>query len=443
MTEARRRMAGQGRSLQSTLDLVVALNRGYVRPEHLKPMAELYERAWQAPTFGTIHAPPQHGKTELSSAFLVGCLLRNPAARLVYATYEAKRAWRVSAKVRRKAQEAGVRLDDAVAAKDAWQTSDGGQFMATGVGGPLTGEPADIVLIDDPYRNRQQATSAAYAEMLRDWFEDVVESRTHKGSSIFVHHTRWHSDDLIGWIHAERANYQRVRLPALLEDGSILWPYRHDRDELLRRQAANPEHFEGLYQGEPPISAGQIFSLASYCPEDYPRQGRVGIGIDLAYSTKKRADSCALVVVREVSRYQEEPYYVVEHAEKQRVPLEDYEFRLRQIASRFPGAQMRWSGSSIEEEIARRLKASGLPIDFRRAVSDKIVRSEPAAMAWRTGQLVVPEGADYDVGGFVSEVTGFTGIEGRPDDYVDALGDAFAAVADDAVNNYLAWIKEA
>lgn len=189
----------------STLDLVTELYPSYVRPDHLLPMVELFERAWVGATHGTIHAPPQHGKTTLGNAFVIATLLKDPTMRIVYATYEAHRAWRVSAEVRRKAIEAGVELDDAVAAKDAWQTKQGGQFIATGVGGPLVGEPADIILIDDPYKNRQQALSAAYQELLRDWFFDVVESRTHKGSSIFVHHTRWHTGDLIGWIHDQDA----------------------------------------------------------------------------------------------------------------------------------------------------------------------------------------------------------------------------------------------
>lgn len=183
--------------------------------------------------------------------------------------------------------------------------------------------------------------------------------------------------------------------------------------------------------------------MATYCPDDFPTYGCVGLGMDAAYTQKSRGDSCALVVLREVTEEVGEPYYVVELARRERVPLEEFEFVLRSVQSRFKATPFRWSGSSIEGEIARRLNEQpGIWIDFQRAINDKLVRSEPAAIAWRQGRIRIPEGAEF-AADFVDQVTGFTGVEGRADDYVDALADAFAQVAEvGGLADYLAWIKD-
>jgi predicted phage terminase large subunit-like protein len=412
-----------------TLDLVPQINPSYHRPVHLAPIVAELERSWDGPARATMHAPPQHGKTDTVSAFVVATLLRKPRTRFAYVTYEAHRAEAKSARIRAWSTQCGVKLDESSTSKAYWRTTLGGGLMATGIGGPLTGEPVDILLIDDPYRNRQQAESAAFRRMAEDWFGDVAETRIQPDGSMFVWHTRWHPADLIGFIKASAfaSDFRDVSLKAISDAGLPLWPERYPLEVLhQKRRTAGPYTWASLYQGEPRPRGGTVFEQPVTCLlSEVPKTGTASIGVDLAYTKRTYADrSIALTLLKGQERDDGQPvYYVRDFIAKQcRAP--EFVSDLKRIKASWPGAPMTWHCSGTEIGSADFIKDAGVPLKAKNAGADKFVRSQDVAAAWNDGRVIVPRDALW-ADELIGIVTGFTGVGDEEDDPVDALASAY------------------
>lgn len=209
-----------------------------------------------------ITVPPRHGKTQLASIqFPAWYLGRNPDKRVIGASYAALLAYRISRQARNLLRldtwPFDARLADDLANIQSWDIGGRrGGYLAAGVGGPITGSGADLLIIDDPIKNQEEADSATFRENVWDWFTSTAYTRLEDAGAAIVIATRWHHDDLIGrLLAAERAGGDRwdvLHLPAIAEDGSALWPEKYDRPALDRIKAAvGSRVFAALYQGRP------------------------------------------------------------------------------------------------------------------------------------------------------------------------------------------------
>jgi hypothetical protein len=128
-------------------------------------------------------------------------------------------------------------------------------MTTAGVGGPITGRGAHLLVIDDPVKNDEEARSPTCRQKQWDWWQSVASTRLRPGGLIVIIQTRWHRDDLTGRIlkHAKN-NGQRwrvVSLPALAgEDdplgrapGEALWPEMYPRERLLRIRAGRTAYY--------------------------------------------------------------------------------------------------------------------------------------------------------------------------------------------------------
>ena len=153
-----------------------------------------------------INMPPRHGKSELASrrfpAWLLGI---NPEIEIVVASYNADKAREFGYEVRDivRSQEyralfPGVTLKEDSRAADRWNTDSGGSFRAVGIGTSLTGRGADVLLIDDPIKDDEEADSELRRERIWSWYSSVAYTRLSPGGRVVVIQTRWHEDDLTG-----------------------------------------------------------------------------------------------------------------------------------------------------------------------------------------------------------------------------------------------------
>jgi predicted phage terminase large subunit-like protein len=220
-----------------------------------------------------IEAPVRHGKTELVSVrYPAYRLERDPAQRVILGGYNQQHANRISRKARRIA--AGrVALSDERAGVEEWETAAGGGVRAVGVGGGVTGYGGDLVIVDDPIKNRQEAESQTTRDAVWDWFTDDLYTRLEPGAALVVCAARWHEDDLTGRILASESagEWVRVRLPALAEaddplgrpEGAALCPDRYDEHALARiKRTIGTYAFSGLFQAAPQPAGGTIFNRA-------------------------------------------------------------------------------------------------------------------------------------------------------------------------------------
>lgn len=275
-----------------------------------------------------ISLPPRHGKTQLASkmfpAWFTG---RNPHKSLIFGTYNEKFSQDIGRAVRDIMTSPGFRqvfpnciLKDDSQASDRLETTAGGILAFVGRGGTTTGRGGDVLVIDDPLKDRQEADSPTIRDTLWTWFTQVIASRLmDETGRIMLIQTRWHQDDLVGRLTdpsnsyydpEEAAEWKIIDLPALANDtdsdplhrkeGEALWPGRFGRDFLLGLQRRDARGFSALYQGRPSPAGGTFFSvnwLNTYRPNDLPQHLRHYCASDHAVSLKQAADKSCLMCV--------------------------------------------------------------------------------------------------------------------------------------------------
>lgn len=267
-------------------------------------------------------APPQHGKSELVSRKLPAWIMgRFPDWPIIAASYGDDLVELNGGAVRAMLSSPmhmtifdRCRLDHGNTAKRDFRTTAGGNYLGVTIRSGGTGFPAKVFIIDDPFRSRADAESPTYRAMVRDWYRSVVYPRLTEDSILIVMHTRWHEDDLAGWLLAEHAqeNWRVINLPAIAEDndpmgrkpGEPLVPERFSAAALdLKRVAVGSREWTALYQGRPQAPGGGTFRrewLKYYDMADVQRaiwaMNRYLI-VDPARTQKKTSDYTAMLVI--------------------------------------------------------------------------------------------------------------------------------------------------
>lgn len=250
-----------------------------------------------------IQAPPQHGKSEISSRMLPAYMLgRNPDLKMAICSYAAT----VSVSFNRDCQRIidseayhavfpGTTLNgsNVVTVASNWLRNSGvfeivghqGSLRVVGRGGSLTSKTVDVMILDDLYKDAQEANSPIVRNTAWDWYMKVARTRLHNDSQQLIVFTRWHPEDIIGHIidsekviKAERwedlenvpkgswvlVNFEAIKTgpPNELdgrEPGEALWPERHSLERLEQQKALDPVGFQCLFQGEPGSAEGRLY----------------------------------------------------------------------------------------------------------------------------------------------------------------------------------------
>jgi predicted phage terminase large subunit-like protein len=222
-----------------------------------------------------IEMPPRHGKSELTSRYFPAWFLRCfPEKRVILSSYEADFAAQWGRKARTLLEEYGgpVKVSRASSAADRWELEGhGGGMQTSGIRGPITGKGADVLIIDDPVKNDEEARSQLLRERNWDWYTSTARTRLEPGGGVVLIMTRWHEDDLAGRLEAASLEggdqWRIVKLPAIAEgadplgrsEGEALWPARYDEAALEKiRVGLSPYHWQALYQQSPTAPGGNI-----------------------------------------------------------------------------------------------------------------------------------------------------------------------------------------
>lgn len=229
-----------------------------------------------------------HNSMLVSEFFPAWYLGRNPSHYVIAATYAQDLADDFGRKVRNQISEAsfqsvfpGCKLKgDSQSSKrfhitkklpgETLSTELDGAYFATGIGGPMSGRGAHLLLIDDPTKNREEAESAVYRQRNKDWFTSTAYTRLMPNGKIIVVMTRWHGDDLAGWLSSTQAheNWTILSLPAIAEiedeigrqPGDALWPDAFPPAALEKiKLSIGSRDWSALYQQRPAPAEGGIF----------------------------------------------------------------------------------------------------------------------------------------------------------------------------------------
>lgn len=222
--------------------------------------------------------PPQEGKsTRVSRRFSLWMLKRNPDTRIAVASYAQDLAEGWGRRVREDIvmnPQLGLRLARGSAAVAEWQLAghDGG-MICVGIGAGITGRPVDVLIIDDPFKDRVEADSEAYRERAESWWRESGSTRLAPGAIVICIMTRWHEADL-GGLFANDPSFRYINVPAVADHrpelgetdpvgrqpGEIM-PSARDRtleEWKQKRIDAGSRGWAAIYQGKPAPQEGNI-----------------------------------------------------------------------------------------------------------------------------------------------------------------------------------------
>ena len=263
-----------------------------------------------------IFVPPRHGKSELGSInFPAWYLGKHPEKEIIVASYSADLAQDFGYKTRNLVGSGeygelfNTRLMEDSKSKAKWLTDEKGGYTSVGVGGAITGRGANLFIIDDPVKNRQEAESETTRNMIYDWYTSTAYTRLEKDAVVVLILTRWHMDDLAGRLlkkmqeDPEAEQWEVIKFPALAthdeafrKQGEPLWPEKYDFDKLVKTKTTIGNYdWAALYQQTPVATEDQEFKPEFYQYRSWDEvnalQTRRYLTIDTAISKEASADN--------------------------------------------------------------------------------------------------------------------------------------------------------
>lgn len=286
--------------------------------------------------------PPRHGKSELASRmFPPWHLGRHPDHEFIACSYNLSLAMGFSRKVKQIIDDPVYQgvfdtvLDPNNQSTEEWGIAKRrGGYVAAGIGGPITGKGAHVLVIDDPVKNAEEADSADGREKVWEWYLSTAYTRLAPGGGVLIIQTWWHDDDLSGRIQRmmqtgqdddDIDQFEVIKYPAIaITDeyldpatqiivptapapgatplrlkGEALHPARYDLKKLNKIRALNRKDdgsdgrwWSALYQQNPVPDDGGYFTKAQFKRAMVPHISRCNVFIawDFAISEKKQND---------------------------------------------------------------------------------------------------------------------------------------------------------
>ena len=416
----------------SPVDLAwVDTKDNYVYAEHLQELNQLLLKVASGEVKRlAVFMPPRHGKSELISKYFPAWYLgQNPECRVILTSYEADFAAGWSHKVRDLIAEHGrlfkdpITVDQGSAARNRWDIyRHNGGMQSAGVGGAITGKGAKILIIDDPVKNAEQANSDTYRQKAKDWYSSTAYTRLEPDGAVILIQTRWHEDDLGGWLLSESSDdWTVLKLPAINDKGKPLWPDRFNLKRLMEIKAEVGQYwFSAMYQQEPQPPEGGILKrgwLQYYDPKDkkgYLSNSTIYTAYDLAISEKETADYTVSCTAK-VSGIDGHIYITdwtrdhLDFPKQQRLVVSNQTLHNADLIA--------IEDTAYQAALPQSLKNHKLPIKTMKPLKDKVIRATSAFTMMEQGMVHLPLGHPL-IGEFENEYTHFP--TGKHDDMIDA-----------------------
>jgi predicted phage terminase large subunit-like protein len=411
-----------------------------------------------------LSVPPRHGKTTIVSkrwpAFLLG---RHAGWRLALVSYGADLAEDASRSVRALIRDETrykrlfpeTQLSDESQAVNRWSlaggSADNPSLVAVGVGGPLTGRGFQVIIIDDPIKSRAEAESETVRHGLKVWYSGTLRTRLEPGGAIVLIMTRWHEDDLAGWLLeqakiGEGEDWTVINLPALAEtkdargaavedplgraDGEALWPERYTQESLLAtRKAVGSYDWESQFQGhpKPPMGSKILRDWLQVIPaESLPPGLKWYRYWDLAISTK--TDASYTASSRVAFGPDGELYVAAMLRGHWEWPQQKRVIKATLLAERelgvLHGVESALHGTAAVQEVRKDPELRGVAVKPVGVHVDKLTRALPWIALAEAKKVFLVQGSW--VGEFIDEAAAFTGHGDAFDDQIDTVSGGVA-----------------
>lgn len=404
-----------------------------------------------------VFMPPRNGKSELVSRRLPAYIFgHDPDASIIATSYGADLAMRMNRDVQRIIDSpeyhqlfpettlngSNVRT---VATGNYLRNADifeivghKGVYKSSGVGGAITGMGMKYGIIDDPYKNRQDANSPAIRAKVWDWYISTFYTRLEKGGKILITLTRWHEDDLAGMLLKKAAadpaadQWTVLTFPAIAEgelhpedpreEGEALWPWKYPKKELEKIKATVGSYeWNALFQQRPRPPEGQIFKRAywKYYKQAPPRFNELIQSWDCTFKDLETSD----YVVGQVWGRAGAEFYLLDQT-RGKMNLKATMQAIRNMTAKWPKAYAKLiedkaNGTAVIELLKKEI--SGLiPINPQ---GGKEVRAAAVEPLLEAGNVYIPDPSIAPwINDYVEEAAAFP--NGSNDDQVDCTTQA-------------------
>jgi len=359
-----------------------------------------------------VNMPPRHTKSEFASYLLPAWMVgRNPKLKIIQATHTGELAIRFGRKAKHLidseeyAKIFNTTLQEDSKAAGRWETAQGGEYFAAGVGGAITGRGADLLIIDDPH-SEQDALSPTAMENAYEWYTSGPRQRLQPGAKIVLVMTRWSKKDLTGILLANQKEvksdqWEVIEFPAILDHGTkpeAVWPQYWKLEELEKVKATLPVgKWNAQWMQRPTSEEGALIKREWWRKWDYdepPNLHYVIQSYDTAYLKKETADFSAITTWGVFYPNEDSPANLIlvdaikgryEFPELRRIALDQYKY---------------WNPESVIIEA----KAAGLPLTYELRQmdipvqnftpskgNDKHVRVNTCAPLFESGMIWAPD----------------------------------------------------
>jgi predicted phage terminase large subunit-like protein len=415
----------------------VALWPGFEVAEHHRIIIEKLEAVERGEIKRLmIFMPPRHGKsllaTQLFPAWYLG---RRPDRGIITSSYSQDLADDFGRRVRNfldeplhRATFPKCKLSEDSRAANRFGTTAGGTYFSVGVGAAITGRGAHLMLIDDPIKGAEEARSETVRRSLKEWYSSVARTRLQPGGAIVIIQTRWHEDDLAGWLLNEHGGegWDVLSLPAIAEmdepfrkEGAALWPERFPVSELeLIRRESGGAVWASLYQQRPAAAEGAIFKRDHWRYYDQlPEMKRVILSVDTAFKTGTENDYSVIATWGEGQT----GFYLLS-LWRDRVEFPRLKQTLVSIAEQWKPRNVLIEDAASGQSLIQELRDStSLPVKPIKVDRDKTARAYAVTPLCEAGRVYLPQSAPWLMQ-FLDEHSNFP--NSRFDDTVDTTTQA-------------------
>lgn len=404
-----------------------------------------------------LFAPPRHGKSEIvSRRFPAYALGKHPDLSFIATSYASDLSTKNNRDVQRILDDVlfteifpSIRLNGKnirTVSQSQWLrnadifeiVNHKGVYRSAGVGGGITGMGGDILIVDDPIKDAEQANSPVYREKVWDWFTSTLYTRSAFGGGILIILTRWHEDDLAGKLleakrKGEGDDWKVVNFPAIADfdekyrkAGEALQPERFNLSALQNiKRAVGSRVWNSLYQQRPSALEGSLFKRDNWQyfkplsdnPEELIKQLKIHRVIqawDTAFKKTDQADFSAGITLG-ISNNR---YYILDLF-KEKVEYPELKRAVQQYSDKWKPqvvlVEDKASGQSLIQELKRNTRMPILPYQVDR---DKIARANAVTPIHEAQLCYLPEGSAW-VTDFIDSLATFP--NGTHDDDVDSF----------------------
>ena len=409
------------------------VNKEFITNWHHELIAKHLEETLHKPKRLIFNMPPRHGKSYLvSQHFPTWFLGRQPSKNVILACYGQSLATDSGRAVRNLMQTDtykslfDTRLSKDSTSKTTFDTTEHGSYFAVGKGGPITGRGGDIIIIDDLLKSDQEARSELHRSNIRSWWKETLYTRLMPGGSIIIVNTRWHQDDLTGWLLKNSdQNWEHISLPAIsnIEGQDVaLWDSQYPIEILKDIKKEIGSHaFDTEYQQNPSDPEGQLVKktgLREYDKLPIVFQDYI-ISFDLAFKGNSTSD----FVVGQCWGKNKANYYLIDQIRGRW----DFTQTLKQFQAFCDKHD--YVTRKVVEDAANASALHSVIKDHIPGVilwkpnTDKIGRLNSVTPLFEAGNIHVPSSNTYD---WVDEMKQewFSFPNGKNDDTVDAMTQA-------------------